>query len=217
MKENIIFYTTFFTIIILASLYVLGVFHKMNKLQKILLFSSIGLLFFIIFKPNPEKEIPTKMMTNNDWFVEEAYNLYRQRDVYYELAENQLYGKELSVDTYMEKRYGKEGKNWKRGKLIGKPGVSPEKIYISFGENGQLEGWENPKNCSFNGKYFLNEEKNILTISEIRNTNCSWVSRLNGKYIYAYDSKRKEGNKYMFRKGSGDNSIVITHLLNEQR
>ena len=220
MKENIIFYTSFFTLVILASLYVLGVFHKISKVQKVLIFSSIGLIFFLLFKPNPAKELPSNMLTNNDWFVEEAYNLYRERDVYYEIAENQLYGKEMSVETYMEMRHGKEGKNWKRGKLVGKPGVSPDKIYINFKEDGTLEGWgtkNSTQHSKFSGKYFLNENKNILSISEVSNSNCPWVSKLNGKYLYNYNSRREGGNKYIFRKGLEDNGIIITHLINEER
>ena len=80
-----------------------------------------------------------------------------------------------------------------------------------------VEAWEggnSTKSCVCDGgHYTINEARNQITISGISNSNCPWMSSLNGTYSYQYDESRDGYNKYMFRKGD----LQITHLFDENR
>ena len=80
-----------------------------------------------------------------------------------------------------------------------------------------VEAWEggnSTKSCVCDGgHYTINEARNQITISGLSNSNCPWMSSLNGTYSYQYDKSRDGYNKYMFSKGN----LVITHLFNENR
>ena len=86
-----------------------------------------------------------------------------------------------------------------------------------FGPDNTVEAWEggnSTKSCVCDGgHYTINEARNQITISGISNSNCPWMSSLNGTYSYQYDESRDGYNKYMFRKGD----LQITHLFDENR
>ena len=75
------------------------------------------------------------------------------------------------------------------------------------------EGGTGTKSCLCSGRYTLNKNKKVLEMYGIRNINCPWMSKLNGRYKYIYKDTRDGFNKYMFKKGN----ITITHLFNENR
>ncbi len=80
-----------------------------------------------------------------------------------------------------------------------------------------VEAWEGgtgTRSCVCNGgHYTINEERNQIIISGLVNSNCPWMSSLNGTYAYRYDESRDGYNKYMFVKGN----LVLTHLFDESR
>jgi hypothetical protein len=76
------------------------------------------------------------------------------------------------------------------------------------------EGGTSTKSCVCDGgHYIINESRNQIVITGLTNSNCPWMSNLNGAYTYAYDASRDGYNKYRFNKGN----LVITHLFDENR
>lgn len=91
-------------------------------------------------------------------------------------------------------------------------GVNIELKFMAESGN-TVKVWEggSTKSCICEGHFTLNEQNSKLQISDLNNTNCPWMSQLNGIYTYVYDSSRDGYNKYMFKNGD----ILLTHFFYE--
>jgi hypothetical protein len=149
-----------------------------SKAQKLLIIGiTVSIWIYLLFSPNPAKELPRGTLTGNEWFVEKG----NPNDMY-------------DASIWLKFQGGT----------------------ISSTEN-TVEAWEggiSTKSCVCDGgTYKINDERNQIIISGLRNENCPWMNELNGTYRYVYDASRDGHNKFMFKKGS----LVITHLFDENR
>jgi hypothetical protein len=149
-----------------------------SKAQKLLIIGiTVSTWIYLLFSPNPSKELPRGTLTGNEWFVEKG-------------NPNNMY----DASIWLKFQGG-----------------------TSSGSENTVEAWEggiSTKSCVCDGgTYRINDERNQIIISGLRNENCPWMNVLNGTYRYLYDASRDGHNKFMFKKGN----LVITHLFDENR
>lgn len=82
-----------------------------------------------------------------------------------------------------------EGRSKPIGVYYGGPDLEPSVYYYVFEENGNIrvsQGKLEAENCRTEG-YWINDEKGNIIISGLNNTNCNFMSQLNGTYMICDD------------------------------